>query len=238
MNVALIFAGGSGHRMKTTSCPKQFLSLYGKPIIIYTLEVFEKASAIDAIVISCIPGWVDQLWNMIKKYNIAKVKNVVLGGSTGQESIYNGLVAAEKFADKNAIVLIHDGVRPIVDPSLVSDCVEMTQIRGNAIVVSPVVETIVSVTENREIADVMRRENCYVAKAPQCFFLKDILSAHQQACLEKRNDFIDSASMMKHYGATLHYVECSPNNIKITTSIDYYIFKALIDAQETQEIFL
>ena len=116
MNIAVIFAGGIGSRMKSKSKPKQFLLMHGKPIIIHTLEIFEAHDEIDAIVVSCVEEWIPYLVDLIQKYNIKKVKKAVHGGETGQLSIYNGLCAAEEVAGgQKSIVLIHDGVRPLIN---------------------------------------------------------------------------------------------------------------------------
>lgn len=125
MNIAVIFAGGVGKRMHSKECPKQFLKIYNKPIIIHTLEYFEKHPLIDAIVISCVEEWMPYLEELIYKYRIEKVKKVVVGGETGQLSIYNGLKAAEDVANgEKAIVLIHDGVRPLINAKLITDNIE------------------------------------------------------------------------------------------------------------------
>ena len=107
MNIAVIFAGGSGQRMHTNGRPKQFLELNGKPIIIYTLELFDNHPMIDAIIVSCIEEWIPFLEKVIRKFEINKVVKIVPGGKTGQDSIYKGLCAAEEYAQgSNATVLI------------------------------------------------------------------------------------------------------------------------------------
>lgn len=115
MNIAVIFAGGTGTRMNSKDKPKQFLKMHDKPIIIHTLEKFENNENIDAIVIACIKDWIDYLSHLIEYYHMSKVKKIVPGGETGQMSIYAGLNVAKDIADgQNAIVLIHDGVRPLI----------------------------------------------------------------------------------------------------------------------------
>lgn len=122
MNIVVIFAGGSGQRMHTKDIPKQFLEMHGKPIIIYTLELFEKHPEIDAIVIACKEDWIEYLEKLLYKYRIEKVKKIVPGGDTGQMSIYNGLMAAQEVSKgEEAIVLVHDGVRPLINQKVISD---------------------------------------------------------------------------------------------------------------------
>ena len=125
MNIAVIFAGGVGRRMNTKSRPKQFLEYNGKPIIIYTLELFDNHPMIDGIVVSCVESWIPFLQKMLKKFEINKVMKIVPGGETGQDSIYNGLVAAKEFSKtENDVVLIHDGVRPLITEQTITDNIE------------------------------------------------------------------------------------------------------------------
>lgn len=235
MNIALIFAGGTGQRMNTTSKPKQFLDLYGKPILIYTLEQFQATAEIDAIVLVCLASWIQYAKQLIHKYQISKVSDVIAGGKTGQESIYNGLLKVYEL-DKDSIVLIHDGVRPLIDSKTISDVIVSTRVNGNGITVSPAVETITIQGENNQIAKLLDRKDCLLARAPQTFFTKDILQAHQQSRKENL-EFIDSASLMQHYGHKLHAVVGPTENIKITTPSDFYLFRALVEAKENSQIF-
>ena len=238
MNIAVIFAGGSGQRMKTKDIPKQFLEIHGKPIMIYTLEHFEKHEDIDAIVIACKEDYIDYLKDLIYKYRIEKVKKIVPGGSTGQLSIYNGLKAAREVAgSEDAVVLIHDGVRPMINAKLISDNIDSVERFGSAITTSVVKETILVVDENEMIDMVPDRAHSRVAKAPQSFRLSEILDAQEKALSENRSDFIDSCTLMKHYGYKLHLVDGPYENIKITTPDDYYTMRAWLDAKETEQLY-
>ena len=235
MNTALIFAGGSGTRMNSKTRPKQFLELNGKAIIIHTLEYFERCSEIDNIAVVCIADWIDYLKELLKKNFITKVKWIVPGGSTGQESICNGLKAI--YADcpdpKDSVVLIHDGVRPLISEQLIKDNIEC----GTAITVVPQNETVVSINDDNEIVSTTERSTARIARAPQSFILEDIMECHRKAIAEGRNNMIDSASMMTEYGHKLHVVEGPIENIKITTPSDYYIFRAIFEARENSQIF-
>lgn len=233
MNYALIFAGGSGSRMNSRSKPKQFLQFYGKELIIHTLENFQNHVQIDGIVVVCISTWIPFLKNLLEKYKITKVLKVVEGGSTGQESIFNGLIELKKIAQKDSIVLVHDGVRPFVNENLISSCIESVKKCGSAITVTPAIETIVT-QENNKITSITDRSKCFMAKAPQCFYLDELFLAHQKA---REENFIDSASLMKFYGKELWTVEGNFDNIKITTPADFYTFKALYEVREQQQIF-
>ena len=240
MNIAVIFAGGAGKRMHSKEKPKQFLDLYHRPIIAHTLQHFEDHPMIDAIVVACIESGIGTLENIVKKYHITKVKKIVPGGETGQDSIYNGLCAAKEVADgDDAIVLIHDGVRPMITEQLITDNINSVKEFGSAITTGVVTETILVVDENSgKIKDVPARKDSRVAKATQSFRLEDILSAHERARSEGKHDFIDSCTMMKTYGHDLNLVDGPSQNIKITTPEDYYLMRAMLEAEENEQLYM
>jgi 2-C-methyl-D-erythritol 4-phosphate cytidylyltransferase len=239
MNTALIFAGGSGIRMNAKAKPKQFLELNGRAIIIHTLEYFENHPEIDSICVVIIESWIDYLKELLERYSIKKVKWIVSGGTTGQESIFNGLQAIYKDCHNlnDCVVLIHDGVRPLINETLISDNIASVRKFGSAITVTPAIETIVTANENNQIQNVTDRKLCMHARAPQSFFLKDIYDAHQKALKENIHGMIDSASLMKYYGYNLFTVNGPVENIKITTPMDYYLFRAIYEARENSQIF-
>lgn len=237
MNVALIFAGGSGKRMNSKSKPKQFLQLHGKEIIIYTIEHFEKHPDIDAIAVVCIEGWIDFLKDLLKKHGIKKVKWIVPGGKTGQDSIFNGLQIIHDNCPEDSIVMIHDGVRPLINEQLITDNITCVKEHGSAVTVAPATETVMLTEDDNQVYTSVERSKCRFAKAPQSYYLKDIYGCHLKALSEDIHDKIDSATMMSDYGYALYTVECGSENIKITTPSDFYIFRALIDAMENSQIF-
>lgn len=235
MNYALIFAGGTGQRMNSKSIPKQFLIVHNKPILIHTVEKFSKCKDINGIVIVCYGPWVRKCEKMLKQHNVSKVIKVVNGGENGQESIYNGLVALNEVAKSGDIVLIHDGVRPLIQDKVIKENISTVKTYGNAITSSKAIETIIT-AENGEANDILDRQCCFYARAPQSFIFDDIYKCHVRSRDEGLLNFIDSASMMKHYGYTLHTVECGYDNIKITTPIDFFMFKGILDARENQQL--
>lgn len=238
MNIGVIFAGGVGSRMNSRELPKQFLKVWNKPIIVHTIEHFEHNDLIDAIIVVCVADWIDYFNDLKEQYGLRKVKAVVPGGATGQLSIFNGLCAAEKLANgEEAIVLIHDGVRPMIHSDLITANIEAVRQHGNAITGSIVKETIVSVNESDTIEFVPERKYSRVAKAPQSFRLSDILGAHRKAQDEGRTDFIDSCTLMRHYGYTLHMVDGPYENIKITTPDDFYTMRAILQVREDAQIY-
>ncbi|MBQ7201173.1 MAG: 2-C-methyl-D-erythritol 4-phosphate cytidylyltransferase [Eubacterium sp.] len=241
MNIAVIFAGGAGTRMYSKDKPKQFLELYHKPIIIHTLEHFDDNPEIDAIVISCLSDWISYLEQLIQEHHLQKVRKIVPGGETGQLSIYHGLCAAREVAGEDAddsIVLIHDGVRPMITQKLITDNIHSVRENGSSITTGPVTETLLEVDEeSKGILRVPSRRDSRVAKAPQSFRLRDILAAHERAMSEGRDDFIDSCTMMHHYGYSLTLIEGPAQNIKITTQEDYYLMRAMLEAEENEQLY-
>lgn len=223
--------------MHTKSRPKQFLELNGKPIIIYTLELFDNHPQVDAIVVACIDSWIPFLKKMIRKFEITKVVEIVEGGETGQDSIYNALQAAERIAKgEEATVMIHDGVRPLITEQTITENLKTVEEFGSCITCIPATETFV-VKQADGALEIPERANSLIARAPQSFRLADIMTAHRRAISEGRHDFIDSCTMMSHYGYTLKTIIGPMENIKITTPTDFFIFRAMVEVHENQQIF-
>ena len=237
MNIALIFAGGVGTRMNTKAKPKQFLELHGKPIIVYTLELFQTHPEIDGIVIVMVAEWVDVMKELLARYQLTKVVEVVEGGETGQLSIFNGLKAAEKHFRADLTVLIHDGVRPLIDHDIITANIKQVQRSGNAITTSPTIETFVVVDDDMVVQEVPARKHSRLAKAPQSFVLSKIISIHRNALQDGITNSIDSCTLMSQYGHQVTLVEGPVENIKITTPTDYFMFRAIIESRENSQIF-
>ncbi len=238
MNIAVLFAGGVGSRMHSKDLPKQFLEIHGKPIIVHTAELFQQHEDIDAIVVACHPDWIEYCEALLARYGLSKVRSVVPGGVTGQLSIYAGLCAAEQLADgERSIVLIHDGVRPLITQRTISDNIASVKEHGSAITSVKVKETVLEVDDDEKISSVPDRSQTRLARAPQSFWLDEIIAAHHRALAEGRSDFIDSASMMMAYGHSLYLVEGPDENIKITTPDDFFSMRAILDARENRQIY-
>lgn len=237
MNIAVIFAGGVGRRMGAGGLPKQFLEVNGKPILVHTLAVFQDHPRIDSIVLVMVESWIDHARKLVDTYKLSKVEAIVPGGVTGQESIYQGLLAAAERAaaagcpKEETVVLVHDGVRPVIDADLVTANIEGVLAHGSAVTCVPCKETVVMVNEEADrVIRTVEREKTRIAKAPQSFFLADILAAHERARKLGRNDVIDSCTMMQLYGAVVPaMIEGSFDNIKVTTPEDYYTLNVLLD---------
>lgn len=230
MNRVLIFAGGKGVRMKLeNSTPKQFLKIKDKYIIIHTLEKFERCESIDDIVIVCLQGWIDELERSVKENNITKVSKILPGGLTGFDSRMNGLeylTKSKTFSED--IVLIHDGVRPFIPNEVILENINCTKKFGNAITVAPLNETLIYTATKPN--SIFQRNNCFLARAPQTFYAKEIYELYLKALNENRTDLIDSATIVDYYGKKLNYVVGPEENIKITTPLDFYIAKGIIES--------
>lgn len=236
MAKALIFAGGTGRRMNSYSKPKQFLEMHGKPIIIYTLEHFEYHEEIDGIVVVCIREWMEELRGLLNRYGITKVLDIVPGGDTGHDSIYCGLEVMKEYCSEEEVVLIHDGVRPLINELLISQNIEAVKKYGNAITSEPVRESVVRCMDGENIADVPPRDQMFVAKAPQSFHFGEIMRLYEQAQTNGLKA-IDSSHLCSLYKVPMHIVISTKNNIKITEPADFYIYRALYEALENQQIF-
>ena len=223
--VAVIFAGGIGKRMRSGDIPKQFLEVDGKPILVYTIEVFQKHVDIDGIILVCVSNWIDRAKELIVQYDLDKIKEVVAGGSTGHKSRLYGLQCVKKYYS-NAIVLIHDGVRPLINESTISKAIACTEQQGSAVVCAPAIETIYY--ENGDVKTIIPREQCSLMRAPQCFFLTEILPLYERACSEGYDDVIDSVTLMQMYGKSVPKIIGPPENIKITTPLDFYMFEGIM----------
>ncbi len=237
MNVALIFAGGTGQRMKNNSRPKQFLELYGKPIIIYTLEHFQKHPDIDSIVIPCVHGWESYLQYLLDKYQITKVQKILTGGKTAQESKLKALMYLKEQLSDHDIVLLHDAVRPIITEEIITENISSVKQYGSAITAAPFIETCIVSKDKEDVDQAIPRNTLFIAKAPQSFYFEDALEAHIKGEKMSPDVTIDTCSLMKALGKKLHVVPCKNDNIKITTPDDYFIFKALVNLEESKNIF-
>lgn len=237
MNIAVIFAGGSGTRMHTKDKPKQFLMVHGKPIIVHTIEQFQYHDEIDGIIVVCIQDWIPYMEEMKYRYRLDKISAIVPGGITGQLSIYNGLCAAENvYGKENNIVLIHDGVRPLINGQTISENIKSVNENGSAITCHLATETVILVDDDEIVCDVPSRKKSRLAQAPQSFWLNEILDIDRKAIDDGNIDMIDSCTMMRHYGKELSVVIGPSENIKITTPSDFYTFRALYDAKENKQL--
>ncbi len=235
MNTAVIIAGGSGSRMGQ-DIPKQFINVYDKPILIYTLEGFQRHPQIDAILVVCIDGWHEILRAYAKQFNIDKLKWIVSGGGSGQESIRNGVFALEGICGPDDVVIIHDGIRPLVDESVLSDVIAKAQKYGNGVTSLPYNEQIFVVNEDDPTTTTrfIPRETLRRVSTPQAYKFGKLDWAYHEA-FEKEIGIYGSHytnTMMVELGETLHFAAGSDKNIKLTTKDDLEMFKGYLKREK------
>ncbi|MGN0030514.1 MAG: 2-C-methyl-D-erythritol 4-phosphate cytidylyltransferase [Candidatus Gastranaerophilaceae bacterium] len=232
MNIGLIIAGGVGSRMKQ-AVPKQFMTVFDKPIIAYTMEKFEKHPSIDVIAVVCLDGWDNILASYAKQYGITKLKHIIPAGSVGQESIKNGIFELAKHYDKDSVVLIHDGNRPNLSKDVISDCLAVTKQKGNAITCIPCQEAMLETIDQESSTGSYPREKLKRTQTPHGFYLEDIINAHKKAAELGITNSVASCTLMIEIGEKVYFSTGSEKNIKLTTPEDVEIFKALLKGDKS-----
>ena len=231
-NIALIIAGGTGARMQQ-DIPKQFLTVRERPVIVYTMEAFERHPDIDAFAVVCLEGWETVLWAYAKQFNISKLSIVVPGGETGQASIRNGAFALEERFSPDDLVLIHDAIRPMVSEKIISDCIRVARERGNAVTVIPCAEAMLDTADGAVSTGVTPRENLKRTQTPQAFALGELCEAHREAMDRGILRSVATCTLFIELGKQVYFSKGSEKNIKLTTLEDIDIFKALLLARRS-----
>ena len=233
-NIGLIIAGGVGARMGQ-DIPKQFLSVYDRPVIVYTMEAFQKHPDIDAIEIVCVDEWQGALKAYAKQFGIAKLESVVSGGKNGQDSIRNGLYdIAERYHSDDDIVLIHDAIRPMVSQEIITDNIRVCRENGNAITVVPCTAAMLKTYDSFSTTEQVPRDNLKITQTPQAFYVNDIVEAHKEALSKGITNSVASCTMYIELGRKLYMSKGSEKNLKLTTTEDIEIFKALLKAKKDE----
>ena len=236
MNIALLTAAGVGSRMHQ-DIPKQFMNVENKPIIIYTLEAFQNHPSIDAIIVVTLPNWIDVLQAYARQFNITKLKWIVAGGETGQESIHNGLVKLQEECHEEDVVVIHDGNRCLVSSDIISDSLAVFKTHGSAVAAIPCVEAVFRSKDNGASSIIsIPREQLYRTQTPHTYTLKKLLWAHEQAELQNIVNTAATCTLMQQLGETIYFSKGSEENLKITTVDDIMIFKALLHTKKDEWI--
>lgn len=236
MNVALIIAGGSGRRMKQ-EIPKQFLHVNDKPVIVYTMEAFQKHPDIDEIGVVCIDGWSEMLEAYVRQYRISKLKWIVVGGGCGQESIYHGILEAKSRYALSDLILVHDAIRPMVSQDIISDCIIQCRKHGSAISAVPCTTAVLEYVDDTKTTTkhVVDRQKLAMTQTPQGFPLETLLWAHEEAKKQGIQESVASCTLMVELGKKLHFSLGAETNIKLTTQADLDIFKALLYVQNNEK---
>lgn len=233
MTYALLTAAGIGSRMKQ-DIPKQFMHVDNKPIIIHTLEAFQRHPSIDGIIVVTLESWMDVLMAYAKQFNITKLKWIVPGGETGQESIFKGLSKLREEINEDDIVMIHDGNRCMVSSEIISDSLVTFKKYGDAVAAIPCVEAVFRSEDGLSSNVAIPREQLWRTQTPHTYTLKKILWAHDEAQKRGITNTAASCSLMQILGETVHFSKGSEENLKITTVEDISIFKALLHTKKDQ----
>lgn len=231
--MAIIIAGGSGQRMGQ-DIPKQFINVYDKPVIIYTLESFERHDMIDAMGVVCIDGWHEVLWAYARQFSITKLKWVISGGSSAQESIRNGVLHIKDTCADDDNVIIHDGIRPLVDDAVLNDVIDKCNAYGNGVTSLPYNEQIFVIDDEASTTKYIPRETLRRVSTPQAYKNGKLQWAYEKAFRENIG-VTGSAytnTMMVELGERLYFAKGSDKNIKLTTKDDLEIFKGYLTASK------
>lgn len=234
MKIAILTASGVGSRTKQ-DIPKQFIHVENRPIIIYTLEKFQNHPDIDEICVVILKGWEEMLKAYAEQFGITKLKYIVNGGESGQESIYNGLNAIKtSYPDEEVTVLIHDGNRPLVSNEIIDDALKTYEKYGNAVAAIPVVEVVFVVDETQDICSTesLNRDLLKRTQTPHVYNLNSILSLHNKALENGITDVAASCQLMQLFGLKSYFSLGSEKNLKITTLDDLEIFKSLLNSEQ------
>ena len=228
--IALLTAAGVGSRTHQ-DIPKQFLHINNKPLIIYTMEAFQKHPSVDEIIVVCLDGWHDVLKAYAKQFNITKLKYVVSGGNNGQESIYNGLAELEKYCDKDDLVIVHDGNRALVSQEIITDGIVKCQQFGGSIAAIPCVEAIFKSKDSIKSNIHIPREELFRTQTPHTYPLGKLLWAHSEAKKRNITNTTATCSLMNELGEKIYFSKGSDKNLKVTTIDDIEIFNALLNSE-------
>lgn len=226
MNVALLLAGGNGTRTEQ-DIPKQFFNVYEKPIIIYTLEAFQRHPNIDGIVVSCLDGWQEILRVYANDAGITKLQKVVAGGENGQASARNALRELRGICAEDDIVILHDAIRPMVSADIISDCIVKCRKYGSGLAAMRCQETIVKTEEGRKGDTSISRNDIMRVQTPQAYLYGKVMRAHEKALEQGITNAVYTNTLMLDLGETLYFSKGSEKNLKITTMEDVEIFKAM-----------
>lgn len=229
MNIAVIIAGGSGNRMGQ-DIPKQFMHVDGCPIIIHTMQCFQRHPDIDAIAVVCLKGWDTVLQAYANQFSITKLKWIFPGGDTGMESIHNGIYGLKEQGCKDDdLVLIHDSVRPLLSQDIISSNIAICKAYGYAITGIQCREAILESEDGFSTSSSIPRDRLIRTQTPQTFKLGNIIQVHEDAKVKGIANSVASCTLIAEVGGReMHIVPGSEKNIKVTTVEDLEILKALM----------
>jgi 2-C-methyl-D-erythritol 4-phosphate cytidylyltransferase len=234
-NIALIIAGGVGNRMGQ-DIPKQFLNVFDKPVIVYTMEIFQKHPSIDGIVVVCLDGWQEMVKSYAKQFGIAKLDSVIKGGETGFESIVIGTKEVERLYGGDSLILVHDAIRPNLSSEIIDNKLRVCHEKGNAITCIPCQEAMLYTEDRVESKESINRDNLLRTQTPQTFFVKDLRKVQDEAISKGVTNTVASCTLMIEMGYPVYKADGSEKNVQLTTPDDIEIFKALLSSKKDEWI--
>lgn len=231
MNYVILLAGGVGKRMGA-DIPKQFIKVKGKPIIVYSIENFQRNEQIEKIVVVCVKDWIDYVKELVKEYDLTKVGWIIEGGSTGHDSIRNGVFFLKDKVNPDDYIIVHDAVRPILPQKAINEVLRIAREKGNAsssiVCHPPIVYTEDGESGVRDID----REHVMLTASPQAYRFSLALSCYEKAEVENKNNFTFTSSLLIHYGERVYFAKGTTSNIKVTKKEDIALFEALLNVPE------
>lgn len=236
MTIALLTAAGKGSRMHT-EIPKQFLHINNRPIVLYTMEAFQKHAQIDAIIVVTLDTWKDMIWAYARQYRIDKLKWVVTGGETGQESINRGLQVLKEECRNDDAVMIHDGNRPLISDEIISDSIATYKRYGSAVAAMPCIEAIYRSSDGEKSEIALDRQEMFRTQTPHTYSLGKLLWAHKKAAEQEISNTTATCTLMSLLGETIYFSKGSEKNLKLTTKEDVDIFEALLEKEKRNGLF-
>lgn len=230
MNIALILAGGHGNRT-AQDIPKQFMNVYEKPLIIYTMENFEKHPDIDGIAVVCLDGWHEVLKAYARQYGITKLKWVVSGGEDGQESTQKGVEALKDVCGVEDVILVHDAIRPFLTEEIITDAITKCRQKGSGLSAVRCQETIVRTEDGISGEESITRAEIMRVQTPQAYKYGKALWAYEEADRRGIKGEVYINTLMLRLGERVYFSKGTDKNVKVTTIDDLEVFKALINME-------
>lgn len=234
MNIAMILAGGTDNRFQM-SVPKQFVNVYNRPVIVYTLEAFQKHDEIDAIMVSCLDGWQEMVRAYAKQFNITKLKWVIPGGRDGQASARNGILALKDECRGDDMVILHDSIRPFVSQEIITDSLRVCRMHGMGVAAVRTMDTIMKTNDGVVGTESISRYAIIRIQTPQAYRMDKLWDVHEKAIERGITGEVDTNSVISRLGEPVYFSKGSDLNMKINTVEDVEMFKALYKMRQEAE---
>ncbi len=230
-NYVILLAGGVGKRMGA-EIPKQFIEVHGKPIIVYTIEKFQRNPQIEKIVVVCVDDWIDHLKGLIKKFELNKVEWITEGGKTGHDSIRNGVFFLKDKIKPDDYIIVHDAVRPVLPQKAIDEVLHVAHENGNASSSIACHPPIVYTEDFKSGIRDVDREHVMLTASPQAYRYSLALECYEKAEKENKHNFTFTSSLLIHCGERVYFAKGTTSNIKITQKEDLALFEALLNVPE------